>query len=241
MRTAPNCILPISFILLLLGLSHGIQAHADESSTEEVHEIIAIGDVPLTCVIQNVARRMDLNVIFDPHVPGSAFGPGRDIPEPTVIKRWTNITASEALRIILKENQLILVSNPVTRVARVAPGHIAIRPVPEHVLGMDSETNKPVPLVVIDDVPLLDAIKHTAKLLGLSVTFDPEVSDTFTPDCAVVRVRWENLTSRQVLAALLDNYGLVMREDPSTATMRIRLKNRNQTVQERKGTRWFRW
>jgi hypothetical protein len=104
------------------------------------------------------------------------------------------------------------------------------------VLGIESDTNQPVPLIVIDGVPLLDVLVNFCRQAGLTVTFDPGMSQSFESDCEV-NVRWESLTVRQGLAALLDNYGLVLKEDPLTRTARIRSRNR----QPRKETNLFGW
>jgi hypothetical protein len=226
-----NRILRWSLIIFLLEPGH---APAGTPSAPEVAPLYVIDNVPLTDAIRNVARQMELNIILDPNVPGAAIVAGRRSKEPLISNRWTNTSPEQVLRSILKSHQLILVTNTSTTVARIAPGSVAVWPVSPMVAGIESDTNKPVPLIVIDGVPLLDALVNFCRQAGLTVTFDPGMSQAFESDCEV-HVRWEDLTVRQGLAALLDNYGLVLKEDPSTGTARIRSRNR----QPRKETNLF--
>jgi hypothetical protein len=228
-----NRVLPRSLIVLFLTLAH---APGGVSCASEAPVLCVIDNVPLTDAIRNVARQMELNFILDPNVPGAAFVGGRRSKEPLISNRWTNTSPEQVLRSILKSHQLILVTNPATTVARIAPGSVAVWPVSSMVLGIESDTNQPVPLIVIDGVPLLDVLVNFCRQAGLTVTFDPGMSQSFESDCEV-NVRWEDLTVRQGLAALLDNYGLVLKEDPLTRTARIRSRNR----QPRKETNLFGW
>ena len=67
-----------------------------------------------------------------------------------------------------------------------------------------------------------DAIKAIAAQAKLKVSFDPRLSGTKA--FPTISFRWETLTARQALAALLDNYNLAMVEDPTTANARITFK-----------------
>jgi len=179
--------------------------------------------VPLTSAIRNLAREMELNIIIDPAVPGANFGGGRRLREPIIRARCPNMSAEQELRALLREHQLILVTNPVTTVARVAPGSRAVKPVPANTVGV--ETNEVVPLIVIDDVPLVDAIRNLARQAALEVRFDQKVMRALECD-SEVSIRWENLTARQALAALIDNYGLVMVEERTSASAEVRFKGK---------------
>lgn len=87
------------------------------------------------------------------------------------------------------------------------------------------ETNKAVPLIVIDEVPLLYAIRNVAKQAGLEVRFDRKVVRALERD-SEISIRWENLTVRQALAALIANYGLVMEEEQTSASAEVRFKGK---------------
>jgi len=89
--------------------------------------------------------------------------------------------------------------------------------------GAPAGTNGAViPLIVMDDVPLTDAIKNLARQAGLNYMLDPKVGFG-QPDAAghvtpqpSVSIRWENVTAEQALNALLKTYNLQLVEDNKT-------------------------
>lgn len=88
-----------------------------------------------------------------------------------------------------------------------------------------------IPLIVMDDVPLTDAIKNLARQAGLNYMLDPRVSfGQVGPDGKVVpqpnvSIRWENVTAQQALMALLGNYNLQMVDDPKSQISRVTVKD----------------
>ncbi len=96
------------------------------------------------------------------------------------------------------------------------------------------DTNAPgavvIPTIVMDEVPLTDAIKNLARQADLNYILDPKV--TFgppTPDGKVpvpnISIRWENVTAEQALNTLLTTYGLQLVEDPRTRIARVTVKD----------------
>src|SRR6185503_6396029 len=88
-----------------------------------------------------------------------------------------------------------------------------------------------IPLIVMDDVPLTDAIKNLARQAGLNYMLDPKISfGQPGPDGRIVAqpsvsIRWENITAEQALNALLNNYSLQLVEDPKTKIARVTIKD----------------
>jgi type II secretory pathway component GspD/PulD (secretin) len=88
-----------------------------------------------------------------------------------------------------------------------------------------------IPLIVMDDVPLTDAIRNLARQAGINYMIDPKVGfGQVAPDGKPgaqpnVSIRWENITAEQALAALLNNYTLEMVEDPKSKIARVTTKN----------------
>lgn len=88
-----------------------------------------------------------------------------------------------------------------------------------------------IPLIVMDDVPLTDAIKNLARQAGLNYMLDPKVSfgqpgpDGRPVAQPNVSIRWENVTAEQALAALLGNYNLQLTEDHKSKIARITVKD----------------
>jgi type II secretory pathway component GspD/PulD (secretin) len=95
-------------------------------------------------------------------------------------------------------------------------------------------TNTPapvIPLIVMDDVPLTDAIKNLARQAGLNYMLDPKIGygqpgpDGRPTPQPSVSIRWENVTAEQALNALLNNYSLQLVEDPKTHIARVTVKD----------------
>jgi type II secretory pathway component GspD/PulD (secretin) len=103
----------------------------------------------------------------------------------------------------------------------VAPGEAPAEP----------ELKAAIPLIVMDDVPLTDAIKNLARQASLNYLLDPKIafgqpdaSGRLVPQPSV-SIRWENITAEQALLALLNNYGLQLVPDPKTKIARITVKD----------------
>jgi type II secretory pathway component GspD/PulD (secretin) len=88
-----------------------------------------------------------------------------------------------------------------------------------------------IPLIVMDDVPLTDAIRNLARQAGLNYMLDPKIGyGQVGPDGKVtaqpsVSIRWEGITAEQALNALLANHSLQLVDDPKTKISRITIKD----------------
>jgi len=93
------------------------------------------------------------------------------------------------------------------------------------------QTNNLIPLIVMDEVPLTDAIKNLARQASLNYMLDPKIPygsvgpDGRTNPQPTVSLRWENLTADQALGAVLNNYNLTIVSDPKTKISRITVKD----------------
>lgn len=67
------------------------------------------------------------------------------------------------------------------------------------------------PLIELNKAPLPEALRQLARQAKMNVILDPRISQPPYRDIAVT-VRWENVTAREALLALVDNYGLVLVE-----------------------------
>ncbi|MFN7138977.1 MAG: type II secretion system protein GspD [Limisphaerales bacterium] len=79
-----------------------------------------------------------------------------------------------------------------------------------------------MPLIVIDDAPLPDAIRNLARQAGINVLFDPRAQATMTNN---VSFRLENITAEQAMQAVLDNNGYQLVHDPRTRISRVTIKD----------------
>ncbi|MDB6017268.1 MAG: Type and secretion system protein [Pedosphaera sp.] len=93
------------------------------------------------------------------------------------------------------------------------------------------DPNAVIPLIVMDEVPLTDAIKNLARQAGLNYMLDPKINyGGIGPDGRPVpqpqvSLRWENLTPDQALSAVLNNYNLTIVDDLKTHIARITIKD----------------
>ncbi|MEY2427728.1 MAG: type pilus assembly protein PilQ [Verrucomicrobiota bacterium] len=114
-----------------------------------------------------------------------------------------------------------------------APDAAAPAPVPAAApaAAATSSAGAVIPLIVMDDVPLTDAIKNLARQAGLNYIMDPAISfGQIGPDGKPipqpsVSIRWENVTAEQALNALLNTYKLQLIEEPKTKIARITIKD----------------
>jgi hypothetical protein len=215
-------------LILILALL-GFNSPAADSETRHRHEVmplITMDDVPLRDGVRALARQDGINFIFDPAVLDSFAGrEGRFSLEPHINSRWTNVTAQQALDDLLSAYQLTMVTNPVTSVARIAFTDQGVKPVAASLLGND--TTAVMPLISMEEVPLVDGIKNLARGADISYILDPPLNSATPPSGrgrllrSLVNIRWENVSLKQALVALLDNYGLVMVQDPEGTAVRI--------------------
>jgi len=78
----------------------------------------------------------------------------------------------------------------------------------------------PLPLIMMDDVPLPDAIRNLARQCDLNYLADPQLR--FGEPQPGVSLRYENVTVWQVLTAVLNNYHLEIVDDPRSRISIIR-------------------
>jgi hypothetical protein len=194
-----------------------------QSQPDVIIPKIQMDNVPLPDAIKNLARQAGFNYILDPHIPS-----GSDAS--TVSLTLENITAGDALDKILKSHDLVKIENPATSVTRIAPANLDIQPVGREQVGTSTNTATPVttnaatPLVVMDEVPLDFAIENLGRQLQVKITFDDKAEQVVSGK--TVSLRWENVTVKQAMVALLDNYDLVMAEDAAKGTAQVRIKEK---------------
>ncbi len=217
--------LVLTLILVLLGS----KTRAAGTETNDPHAacpLISMEEVPLKDGVKNLARYAGINYILDPAILESFAGPGGPFSrEPHINCRWTNVTAQRALDDVLMRYRLTIVTNPVTSVARISFTAQRVQPVPASLLGTD--TTVVIPLIFMEEVPLIDAIKNLAHEAKIPYILDPTLNSS-SPQLgqrellrSLINLRWYNITPKQALIALLDDYGLVMVQSPGDATVRI--------------------
>ena len=88
-----------------------------------------------------------------------------------------------------------------------------------------------IPQIRFSDVPLTTAIENLARLAHINYMLDPKIGYGKPDKNGQIKVeptlsiRWENITAKNALLALLGNYGLQLVEDKKTGIDRITLQN----------------
>jgi len=81
-----------------------------------------------------------------------------------------------------------------------------------------------IPLIVMETVPLTDAIRNLAAQGEIKYTFASEIAKEMTDGRPqpTVTIRWENVSARHALASLLANYGFLLIENRKTGVALIK-------------------
>lgn len=111
--------------------------------------------------------------------------------------------------------------NPPAAAPPVAPAQPPAE-APKPAANAPANPGEAVPLIVIDDVPLTDAIRNLARQSNLNFQFDPRVMSSNQPN---ISVRFENVTAQDALQAVLDNYNLQLVVDPRFKIARVTIKD----------------
>jgi type II secretory pathway component GspD/PulD (secretin) len=118
-------------------------------------------------------------------------------------------------------------ASPATAPAVPAEAPVPVAPQP----AVAAQPSAAIPLIVMDDVPLADAIRNLARQASLNYLLDPKIGfgqpgpDGKPTPQPSVSIRWENITAEQALTALLNNYSLQLLEDPKSRIARVTVKD----------------
>lgn len=188
-------------------------ASAQIADADVPHEIQFAG-VPLDTAVQNLARITGWNFFIDPQLTTGVDGQPKLLPALDI--HWTNTTAAAAIMRVAQENHLVLATNAATGVLRIVGEKRIFHPVNPALLG--AGTNSVIPMIRFADVPLGDALKFFINAAHLPVTLDPRVTgdappqppDFKTPFQPQVSLSWQNLTARQAIVELCEEYDLIL-------------------------------
>ncbi|HSY17200.1 MAG TPA: hypothetical protein VK815_02660 [Candidatus Acidoferrales bacterium] len=187
--------------------------------------LIQFGDVPITTAIENLARQASINYMLDPKIGyGQPDENGKIKPEPNLNIRWENISARQALVAILDNYDLQLMDDPKTGISRITLKRLVKHPADTASTWPAATNDVVIPLIQFSDVPLTVAITNLAWQAGIQLSMDPKIGygkrdkeGRFKPE-PKLSLRWENISTRDALLALLDNYGLQLVYDRNTGT-----------------------
>ncbi|MEY4918136.1 MAG: hypothetical protein RL616_2049 [Verrucomicrobiota bacterium] len=141
--------------------------------------------------------------------------------EPQITFKLTNVTARETLVRLLDLRNLALNTNSPTGIAHITRKDESANVVNGNLIEM--ETNAPVrsatdiiPLIIFSGVPLDVCLENLIRQADIKVEFDPHLINAAADGVALfINLRWENVTAKQAIVALCENYDLVIAKDDS--------------------------
>jgi hypothetical protein len=231
--TLTNFQFTASFAVALL---LGVMTAANGQSTGSL-PLIQLNRVPIITAIEVFARQSGLNFLIDPKLfPPKYDSKGNAIPEPMVTLNWTNISARDALLRLLKEHDLILVEDSFTTVALITSTNHIQRTEDASLLGSDANrmaqmANGVTPMFHFAGMPLDQVLKTLIEEIQVEGVLDEKVSGYVNPadnhlvTPPDVSFRWENITPKQAIVALCENFDLVIVKDSAMGVIRIKPKD----------------
>jgi hypothetical protein len=182
-----------------------------------------------------------INIEFDPALLNQKAADGTPIPPPKANEKWKDVTARQALQALLDNYGLEMTQIPGNPILRVAPtdAHSAapvmtkvnlVGKAPANGGATEEPTNTSkgddVINVTIDDLPLPNAIRNLAVLAGINIEFDPALLNQKAADGTPIpppkaNEKWTDVTPKQALQKLLDEYGWEITRNPAYPILRI--------------------
>ena len=188
-----------------------VTTDTNQTAAAEVNTI-RFQDIPITSVIENLARQAGINYLMDPKIGyGQPDQNGTIKPEPSLSLRWENITPEQALLAVLDNYGLQLIVDPKTKIAKITiKDPTAPLPLSTHVyqLAYASVSN----MVVNIETALTD---HRSKVVPDERTSELIVvaTDKEQTDVAALIVKLDKPT-RQVL---IETRLIEISSNPSTS------------------------
>jgi hypothetical protein len=204
---------------------------ADPASTagDEIAPQVDLVNIPLRDAVTALAKQVNLNIIFDPVLLNQIA--------PNVNAKWRNVTAKQALQALLENYGWQMTGQSGTRIFQISarePNAVDPQRTVVNLLEK-AQTNAAAADEVaaeirFDGASLGDAIQALALQVKLNIIMDPAVlfqkaaDGTFVLSSKLTK-KWKNVTARQALQALLDNWGWQTTQIPGNPIFFIVARN----------------
>ena len=201
-----------------------LAADKNTNNSPAIFPLIKFEDVELIEVIENLASQAERNYLFDPKAGFDQMQEWHQKKQPRVSLSWTNLTAEQSLKGVLDYYGLQLAEIKGTTVSKITLTNQTAKPV--DIKWIERSTNA-IPLIQMGKVPLDDALRNLAKQAKLDIEMDTvRSSQNSNPGRShwsppILSLRWKSITARQAIAALCENYDLVMTPDTQNGTIHI--------------------
>jgi hypothetical protein len=198
-------------------------------------------EFPLLAAVTNLADQASIKFVLAPELMTNGV-PIEALNRPVGVVRYENVTARQALDTLLSQNNLVIGRREGFPGTIVAPKDSNVVPLP--VEGNDlaeGEMDSPELQSFFDpnkEVPLITAIQMLGRLAKLNILVDPRLKTGFTRQVGTNMVEvpavatntvslsaYGGVTPRQTLDAVLNNYGLVLLQDPKTGFAQVTYKD----------------
>src|SRR5262245_56111735 len=214
------------------------------TSAAEILPLISFAaEYPLIDAITNLAQQANLNFSVAPELLTNG-APANVLKQPVGIVRFENLTARQALDSLLSQKALVMGTRADLSGTLLGTLDSNLRPLPADAgdLGAVTPPNDKQDLDMLFDpnkeVPLITAIQMLARLAKLNVLIDPRVKTggirqvgtniVELPPVATNTVSlstYGGVSPRQTLEAVLNNYGLVLINDPNTGFSQVTFRD----------------
>lgn len=218
---------------------------AVETSTAtggQVIETLDFNDLPLPEAIGQLAKLAGLNVQFDPALLTQKGANGIPIPPPSVKEHWKRVTPMQALLALLFNygwQTQRFANNPIVFIRARDPDSVG--PVYSKVnLSQNAQIAGVTPArpspgdevmesVSFDNIPLPDAIQQLAALAALNIQLEPRLANPQDANhnpipSPTVNEKMKEVTARQAMQALLDEFGWQATQITGIPILRIEAK-----------------
>ena len=204
--------------------------------------VIAFDDLELTNTLVQLAKLVELDIQFDPALSNLKTPGGPRVCDIKVTEKWREITPLQAMQALLDNFGLQPAPIPGSSALRIIARDPNLPGTSVTTVNLtDNEqrwgaatTNMDEGYAVagsvsFDNLELPNAIRQLAMLANLNIQFDPALLDKKAADGTPVSPphvtkKWMNVSARQALQALLDQYGWRMTLTEGDPILRVTTK-----------------
>jgi len=179
-----------------------------------VEEAMAFDQLALPDAIRELAKLAGLNIQIDPALLNQKATDGTPIPPPSLTEQWRRVTPMQAMQALLFNygwQMERVANNPIVLIRARDPN--AAAPLATTVNLLDAAQGGPVEeTMAFDQLPLPDAIRNLAALAGMNIQLDPRLANRQDGNhqpipFPTVNEKMKNVTARQAMQTLLDEFG----------------------------------
>jgi hypothetical protein len=182
----------------------------------EVFPLIEVDDQTVTNALVELARKARLNVEFEPRAAALLIDTHEGVLQLNAL-RLEKVTAFAALAALAEAYGLSVCNGRNSKTVLITKKSLweEAAEAEAPIRGKENAKSQEdvVPLIVIEDVPVLDAIRNLARQVGQNIIFDADVSRKFGRNTEEnsITVRFENIAASEALEKILKSHQLKLK------------------------------